>query len=69
VPEARLKETVDTKLAELDLTQFANKKAGSLSGGNKRKLVVACALIGNPLLIFLDEVRRRLWGWLSVVSG
>jgi len=29
--------------------------AGRFSGGNKRKLMVACALIGNPKAIFLDE--------------
>lgn len=30
--------------------------AGSLSGGNKRKLSVAIAMIGEPSIVFLDEV-------------
>jgi ABC-type multidrug transport system ATPase subunit len=28
--------------------------SGTLSGGNKRKLSVACAMIGDPSIIFLD---------------
>jgi len=32
-----------------------NKQAGNYSGGNKRKLSVAIALIGNPKIVILDE--------------
>jgi ATP-binding cassette, subfamily A (ABC1), member 3 len=39
----------------LDLTQFGNKLAGNLSGGNKRKLCCAISLLANPLVEFLDE--------------
>jgi ABC-type multidrug transport system ATPase subunit len=46
----------------------------TLSGGNKRKLCVAIAVLGNPSIILLDEpssgmdpeARRFMWG---VVSG
>ena len=55
VPEAELGAVVRQKVAELDLGAFTNKTAGSLSGGNKRKLCVAIALIGDPPLVFLDE--------------
>ena len=34
-------------------TDFENKLAGSLSGGNKRKLSVAIAMMGRPPLLFL----------------
>ena len=37
----------------LGLSQHANKRACDLSGGNKRKLSTAIALVGNPEVIFL----------------
>ena len=39
----------------MGLKKYANKIAGTYSGGNKRKLQVAIALIGNPPVVFLDE--------------
>ena len=39
----------------MDLQDYINTRANQLSGGNRRKLSVAMALIGNPPLIFLDE--------------
>ena len=39
----------------MDLKDYMHIKANKLSGGNKRKLSVAMAVIGNPPLIFLDE--------------
>lgn len=53
----------------MGLSKYKDKTAGSLSGGNKRKLQVAMALIGNPPVIFLDEpssgmdpeARRFMW--------
>jgi ATP-binding cassette subfamily A (ABC1) protein 3 len=39
----------------MDLESYRNIRANNLSGGNKRKLSVAMAIIGNPPLIFLDE--------------
>jgi ATP-binding cassette subfamily A (ABC1) protein 1 len=76
VPEPQVAAVVAAKLAQLDLGAFANKKAGSLSGGNKRKLSVACALIGDPPLVFLDEPstgmdplsRRFMWDVLARVA-
>jgi ABC-type multidrug transport system ATPase subunit len=51
-----LERVVRGKLEQMDLTDFENKAAGSLSGGNKRKLSVAIAMIGEPSIVFLDEV-------------
>ncbi|XP_052037787.1 ATP-binding cassette sub-family A member 2 isoform X2 [Apodemus sylvaticus] len=56
-------------LEKLELTKYADKPAGTYSGGNKRKLSTAIALIGYPAFIFLDEpttgmdpkARRFLW--------
>jgi ATP-binding cassette subfamily A (ABC1) protein 3 len=39
----------------MDLSDYENVRANNLSGGNKRKLSVSIAMIGNPPLIFLDE--------------
>ena len=47
--------TVATVLRRMDLNNFENKLAGTLSGGNKRKLSVGIALIGGPPIVFLDE--------------
>ncbi|GCB61728.1 hypothetical protein scyTo_0007097, partial [Scyliorhinus torazame] len=60
---------INWALDKLELTKYADKPAGTYSGGNKRKLSTAIALIGYPSLIFLDEpttgmdpkARRFLW--------
>ena len=40
---------------DMNLSQYQNKLAGELSGGNKRKLSVGIAMIGKPPIIFMDE--------------
>jgi len=39
----------------MDLLKFDGIPAGTFSGGNKRKLSVAIAMLGNPAIVFLDE--------------
>ena len=39
----------------MGLTKYKDKCASTYSGGNKRKLQVAIALIGNPPVVLLDE--------------
>ena len=56
-------------LAAVALSAWANSPTRSFSGGMKRRLSVACALVGNPRIVYLDEPstgldpasRRRLW--------
>merc|ERR1711990_1130350 len=55
---------------------MGNKMAGTLSGGNKRKLSVAMALLGNPPIVLLDEpsagmdpeARRFMWQVVEKIS-
>ena len=45
----------DDVLRDLSLDEKANARVGKLSGGQKQRLAVACALVGNPDILFLDE--------------
>lgn len=63
------KEHVDRIVEIFSLQEVLNKKAKTLSGGYKRRLSIAIALISKPQIIFLDEptlgldvfARRELW--------
>ena len=46
-------------LEEVRLAESANGRSGSYSGGMKRCLSVAIALIGDPKLVILDEPVNR----------
>ncbi|XP_033096938.1 ATP-binding cassette sub-family A member 2-like isoform X2 [Anneissia japonica] len=69
IPKKDENKLVDWALRKLALVQYSNRPAGTYSGGNKRKLSTAIALIGRPQVIFMDEPttgmdphsRRFLW--------
>jgi len=46
---------IEKAIVDMDLTDYRNIYANNLSGGNKRKLSVAMAMLGNPPIVFLDE--------------
>jgi ABC-type multidrug transport system ATPase subunit len=75
LPAGPVQERVVNRLIKMcDLEMHRKKTAGSLSGGNKRKLSVAIALIGAPKVVFLDEpsagmdpmARHGMW---DVIEG
>lgn len=47
--------TIDEMLQKVNLAEVKNKKAGSFSGGMKRRLLFAQALLGDPQILVLDE--------------
>ncbi|XP_077834795.1 phospholipid-transporting ATPase ABCA7 isoform X2 [Macaca mulatta] len=75
VPETQVAQTAGSGLARLGLSWYADRPAGTYSGGNKRKLATAVALVGDPAMVFLDEpttgmdpsARRFLWNSLLAV--
>ena len=73
---ARLEARIETLVKQLDLTEKRSALAGSLSGGMRQMLAVACALIHEPALLFLDEPtsgldpvhRQHIWDLLYDLS-
>ncbi|ORZ05117.1 P-loop containing nucleoside triphosphate hydrolase protein [Lobosporangium transversale] len=76
VPPSLEQQAVSHALACVSLTRFRNRAVSGLSGGEKRRVSIAIALLGDKQVIFLDEpstgldpeVRRVIWDVIQQVK-
>jgi ABC-2 type transport system ATP-binding protein len=76
VPRSELDPRIEAVLSNFELADRRNARAGSLSGGFKQLLSIACALVHDPTLLFLDEPtagldpvhRQSIWDLLYELS-
>jgi ABC-2 type transport system ATP-binding protein len=77
VPKKKLKTRVDDLLRKLSLLDDANRRAGKYSGGMKRRVNLAMALVHDPEIAFLDEPtvgmdpqsRRAVWDFIRELES
>jgi ABC-2 type transport system ATP-binding protein len=76
IPSAKIKKNVANILVLLKFTERVNSLVGELSGGLKQRLAIACAIVHDPEIVFLDEptagvdpvLRKEIWEVLKSLS-
>ncbi len=76
VPMAEMQGRIKEALAEAELTNFADKKAGTFSGGMKRRLELVKPMLQKPRILILDEPttgldiqnRVNMWGHIKELN-
>ena len=74
---AKRREKIDELLAYVDLIDRKKSLVKQLSGGMKRRLMIARAMVHSPRILFLDEptvgldaeIRRRIWGLIKKIQN
>jgi ABC-2 type transport system ATP-binding protein len=77
IPTQERRAQIEELLAFVDLTERADTVVGRFSGGMKRRLMIARALMHKPSILFLDEptvgldpqVRRKIWDLIRRLNG
>lgn len=68
----KIKSTIEKQMQLYDIARYKNTLSINLSGGNKRKLQTACAMLGHPKICLLDESSKgvdpdsRLKMWKAI---